>query len=705
MFLLLEYCSNGNLFNYLRSEKNQKLSRTQLMNIFIKVCESVAFMHANKMIHRDIKPENILLDSTLNPKLCDFGWSIELKKNEKRQTFCGTYEYMAPEIFESENYFSAVDVWSLGILLFELFHGHSPFVGSSIFNIYKNIIKENIQFAPDFDPEAQDLVCRILKLNPSERLTVNEILCHPFMERYKIIIKQAETQNPKTSREEQSKLEEPSLRKQNAFTKKNPDQKNKQNSSKIGGKISDDDISPHAMVSNTSKEYLHKGKQSNILFPKNYLDAVKQNRIFKTGQKPGAMKPSFASAFRKSKKSPTKFMDETRLLDTEGNTINEEIFETLEGSEDPDSKLVPNHIDFCKKTTSLFQKIKHKAVKLSNVGSSEYPKVKKSGLLNSARKPLILSSLVPSKLSYYKNSSQEQLNTSLSKNENVPAHRQNSTIYDSLARIKTRKENGLFSKNKTLANDYKDIYQQTAEGILTINSSRNHPSGDFKNMLKEQLHPVTSESTELNKKNFTSFVSSNFNQKLQSSSKKVLSTSMLFKSGKKSLNNKVKSSEKLQLTHEINESNLYSQATAPNDVFDNNHYKTFTKSNSIQTEKFKLAKNFNNDLIYSTSISNKIQAGKNGILSKYIANKNSMLRNSEEDIEDVKSDSSGDRVVMDTGKTKVIVKNVFSSQKEQPGIGLATNAKQNFNITINQYYQKTDSGVDTNAKVTRVSDF
>ena len=68
------------------------------MNIFISVCESVQFMHDNKMIHRDIKPENILLDKNLEPKLCDFGWSIELKKNEKRQTFCGTYEYMSPEV-------------------------------------------------------------------------------------------------------------------------------------------------------------------------------------------------------------------------------------------------------------------------------------------------------------------------------------------------------------------------------------------------------------------------------------------------------------------------------------------------------------------------------------------------------------------------------------------------------------------------------
>lgn len=664
------------------------------MNIFIKVCESVAFMHLNKMIHRDIKPENILLDSKLDPKLCDFGWSIELKKNEKRQTFCGTYEYMAPEIFESENYFSAVDVWSLGILLFELFHGHSPFVGSSIFNIYKNIIKENIQFASDFDPQAQDLVCRILKINPTERLTVNEILSHPFIELYKKMIKQSESLEIKPNNYEQSKFVEVLLPKPSAFIKKGDELKSKLNLSKNGLKTLDEDERSPMTIGTSSKELSNKAKQTNMIFPKSYLEVVKQNCIFKTGNKPVSVKPTFSSAFNKSKKSSQKFMEETRVLDAEDNIINEEMFETVEGSDDRNPKPASKHTDFNKKSPTIFQKVKQKAVKLSNVGSNEYHKVKKSGLLNSAKKPLIMSSLIPAKLSYFKNSSLEQLNTSLCKNENLHLNKQHPSIYDSLAKIKSRRESGLFTKNKTLANDYKDIYQQTAEGILSINSSRNHPSGDFKVALKEQVHPKASESTEINKKNFTSFVSSNFNQKLQTSGKKILSTSMLFKSGKRSLNNKVKSSEKLQLTKEINESNLYSQANVSNDLFGNNHFKTFTKSNSIQTEKFKLAKNFNNDLIYSTSISNKIQVGKKGVLSKYAVNKHSILRNSQEQIEDVKSDSSNEKVLMDTGKTKVIVQNVFSLEKEQPRIGLATNAKQNFNITINQYYQKQNPSSD-----------
>lgn len=76
------------------------------------------------MIHWDIKPENILLDKNFDVKICDFGWSVKMKK---RSTFCGTYEYMAPEIFRNHKYSKEVDIWSLGILLFEMFHKYSPF--------------------------------------------------------------------------------------------------------------------------------------------------------------------------------------------------------------------------------------------------------------------------------------------------------------------------------------------------------------------------------------------------------------------------------------------------------------------------------------------------------------------------------------------------------------------------------------------------
>lgn len=82
-------------------------------------------------MHRDLKPENLLLNKEGNIKICDFGWSAQTLA-EKRTTYCGTYEYMSPEMLNKEPHDSSVDIWSLGILLYELINGSPPFLGRSI---------------------------------------------------------------------------------------------------------------------------------------------------------------------------------------------------------------------------------------------------------------------------------------------------------------------------------------------------------------------------------------------------------------------------------------------------------------------------------------------------------------------------------------------------------------------------------------------
>lgn len=98
------------------------------------------------------------MNANFEPKICDFGWSTEIGKTEERGTFCGTYEYMAPEIYENEKYNGSVDVWSLGVLLYEMFHGYSPFGNKCVFKIYKNIVQEEIKFKQDIDSKAKHLI-------------------------------------------------------------------------------------------------------------------------------------------------------------------------------------------------------------------------------------------------------------------------------------------------------------------------------------------------------------------------------------------------------------------------------------------------------------------------------------------------------------------------------------------------------------------
>lgn len=178
---MLEYAERGNLFNFIR--KQRTLSEFQKVAIFEKVCSAVEYLHSQRVIHRDIKPENILLNAQFEVKLCDFGWAAALSANEIRNTFCGTYEYMAPEIYRNKNYDDKVDIWSLGILLYELLHGYSPFKGKAMKDVYSNIFNRKIRFEEGVCQEARRLISEILSVEPKDRPTVVEILKSDYLKR------------------------------------------------------------------------------------------------------------------------------------------------------------------------------------------------------------------------------------------------------------------------------------------------------------------------------------------------------------------------------------------------------------------------------------------------------------------------------------------------------------------------------------------
>ena len=180
--ILLEYAEKGSLFDLI--QKTNGLDELKAFEYFIQIVNAVYFLHQNNIIHRDIKPENILIDENNALKLCDFGWAKELNVN-KRATFCGTMEYMAPEIVGSEMYDFSVDIWSLGILLYELIMGHSPFRSKSKKdrNIRIKIKKHDLVFDKDknISKECIDLINRLLDMNPEQRLKIKDIFEHPFV--------------------------------------------------------------------------------------------------------------------------------------------------------------------------------------------------------------------------------------------------------------------------------------------------------------------------------------------------------------------------------------------------------------------------------------------------------------------------------------------------------------------------------------------
>lgn len=123
--LVLEYASKGSLFDYMQRQRH--LKDEQIAFVFDGICKGIQYIHGLSILHRDLKPENVLFDDSYTPKLADFGFACRIRKNEPRRTICGTREYFSPEIFTYKNQSLALDVWCLGILLYELCHNRVPF--------------------------------------------------------------------------------------------------------------------------------------------------------------------------------------------------------------------------------------------------------------------------------------------------------------------------------------------------------------------------------------------------------------------------------------------------------------------------------------------------------------------------------------------------------------------------------------------------
>jgi len=179
VYIALDYAEKGNLYSYIHKKKTP-LTPQEIFRYFYQTCVAIQHVHEHDVMHRDIKPENLLLDKDLNIKLCDFGWSAE-RIHDKRTTFCGTYEYMAPEVIYKRPYDYRIDIWSLGILLYELFHKEAPYKGRSLTEIHASLAKGPIVYGPTVDAGAKDLMQRILKANPGDRLSINQILAHPWV--------------------------------------------------------------------------------------------------------------------------------------------------------------------------------------------------------------------------------------------------------------------------------------------------------------------------------------------------------------------------------------------------------------------------------------------------------------------------------------------------------------------------------------------
>ncbi|XP_071461018.1 aurora kinase C-like [Marmota flaviventris] len=178
IYLILEFAPRGELYHLL--QRRGPLDEQRTATIMEELADALTYCHNKKVIHRDIKPENLLLGLMGEVKIADFGWSVHAP-SLRRQTMCGTLDYLPPEIVEGRTYDEKVDLWCVGVLCYELLVGRPPFESPSQSETQRRILKVDVTFPPSMPEGAQDLVSKLLRYQPSERLPLAQVLEHPWV--------------------------------------------------------------------------------------------------------------------------------------------------------------------------------------------------------------------------------------------------------------------------------------------------------------------------------------------------------------------------------------------------------------------------------------------------------------------------------------------------------------------------------------------
>ncbi|CAG9330524.1 unnamed protein product [Blepharisma stoltei] len=174
--LIQEYVGGCSLHSYVKSRLVRKLNEEEAKRIFKQCVSAVKYLHEMDISHRDIKLENILLDSSNNIKLIDFGFSCIMQKDQPSRSFCGTPSYMAPEIVKRKDFFGPpADIWALGVMLYVILTGTFPFRGTSDRDLFRKIVLGISEFPDSIPARAKILLKKMLSLNPSARPNISEI--------------------------------------------------------------------------------------------------------------------------------------------------------------------------------------------------------------------------------------------------------------------------------------------------------------------------------------------------------------------------------------------------------------------------------------------------------------------------------------------------------------------------------------------------
>lgn len=178
VYLMLEYCEKGELYQILRMQRCRRFPEAVACRFFIQVAEGLHYLHQNSVVHRDIKPENLLVDHDDVLKIADFGWCAV--SNTLRTTFCGTLDYLAPEMIQGRGHDHTLDIWGAGVLLYEMIVGRPPFQSTNHAQLISKILALDLRFPGFVSAGVQELVRSLLRREPRERMSLQVVLRHPW---------------------------------------------------------------------------------------------------------------------------------------------------------------------------------------------------------------------------------------------------------------------------------------------------------------------------------------------------------------------------------------------------------------------------------------------------------------------------------------------------------------------------------------------
>ena len=180
-YLVIEYEQGGDLFNYLK--RVITMPQDEIRLCIAEIAIALNYLHQHNILYRDLKPENILICQDGHFKLTDFGISKILKsKDDTTKTLCGTSEYIAPEVIQGQEYSYAADWWQLGVLLFEICVGRTPFANENKALMYRDIVSKRVSLFPVNDKATKELINGLLKKNQNERWGFEQIKNSSFFE-------------------------------------------------------------------------------------------------------------------------------------------------------------------------------------------------------------------------------------------------------------------------------------------------------------------------------------------------------------------------------------------------------------------------------------------------------------------------------------------------------------------------------------------